>query len=383
MDEIPNPNSSGAPLKPVHENKIKKTLKLFKDSWKSFSKTQKFQLIAVFALILGLPTLLGGVYAAKLYRSGAATPPVTPPYSPTPIPSLTPAPTASPTPKVSPTPITLPACIKAMQPVSLSPNSQSGYAGTPLLYKISVKNNDGVGCLKTGFTLSTLVDTDWIAGLSNTILTLDPGMTGTAQVIFTSSKTAKPGSYPVSVGASNSSATIYANSAYVVLATPTPTPPPNLSCGAICRTNSACSGELICYQPPMPPCPPGRLCPQVMPAAVCRNPSCPTSSNCLCATSTPTPKIICKTGVNTFSVSTSCTGGFRYTSFVCYDGYSQRAGGPTSCKSSATWSSYAASICAGRSNCKPTPTAMPVPTAIPAPTPTPACRFSLFGICLF
>jgi hypothetical protein len=86
MDEALNQPSSRVSVNPTPENKIKKTLKLFKNSWKSFSKQQKSQLVAVFALVLGLPIILGGVYTVKLYRSGAATPPVTPPTTPAPTP---------------------------------------------------------------------------------------------------------------------------------------------------------------------------------------------------------------------------------------------------------------------------------------------------------
>lgn len=81
MDGISNQTSSGSSNPP---------LRLFKDSWKSLANKQKFQLIIVFALVLGLPTILGGVYAVKLLRSGAATPPTT-------ISPPAPAPTSTPT----------------------------------------------------------------------------------------------------------------------------------------------------------------------------------------------------------------------------------------------------------------------------------------------
>jgi len=38
-----------------------------KDTWRGFSRNQKGQLVAVFALVLGLPMILGGVYSAKIY----------------------------------------------------------------------------------------------------------------------------------------------------------------------------------------------------------------------------------------------------------------------------------------------------------------------------
>lgn len=84
--------------------------------------------------------------------------------------------------------------------------------------------------------------------------------------------------------------------------------------------------------------------------------------------STPTPTIVCKTGVNSFSVNTPCSGGYRTMTFSCYDGYGRTEGGPTSCKSSAVWSSYAKQYCEGHSNC-PRTSIKPVPTSSPTPTP--------------
>lgn len=54
--------------------------------------------------------------------------------------------------------------------------------------------------------------------------------------------------------------------------TPTPTPVPQ--CGNTCNSNSDCPSSMICY------------------TGVCRNPSCTTSGNCICATATPTPPSI-------------------------------------------------------------------------------------------
>lgn len=70
-------------------DKIRKTIQLFKDSWRGLSKKQKYQLVAVFALVLALPTILGGIYTVKLLGSRAytVTPPVTPKPTPTSIPT--------------------------------------------------------------------------------------------------------------------------------------------------------------------------------------------------------------------------------------------------------------------------------------------------------
>lgn len=70
---------------------------------------------------------------------------------------------------------------------------------------------------------------------------------------------------------------------------PSPSPVALGQCGSGCRQNSNCGPGLVCYQPPMPSCPPGVSCVQVMPLPVCRNPSCINTVNCLCGGPTPTP----------------------------------------------------------------------------------------------
>lgn len=60
-----------------------------------------------------------------------------------------------------------------------------------------------------------------------------------------------------------------------------PTPPPAKGqCNARCQTDKDCGNNLLCYQPPMPACPTGMMCAQVMPASVCRNRENPTDVSC-------------------------------------------------------------------------------------------------------
>jgi hypothetical protein len=64
---------------------------------------------------------------------------------------------------------------------------------------------------------------------------------------------------------------------------PTPSPSPILSCNSICTTDAQCQSvdpRFVCYQPPMPDCPEGLSCVQVMPPQVCRLASNPTSTTC-------------------------------------------------------------------------------------------------------
>ena len=66
-------------------------------------------------------------------------------------------------------------------------------------------------------------------------------------------------------------------------ATATSTGAPN-NCGGTCGSNSNCEGGLYCYQ------------------GFCRNPSCPTETDCVCTTATPTP-----TATSTTKVATTTT----------------------------------------------------------------------------
>ena len=76
----------------------------------------------------------------------------------------------------------------------------------------------------------------------------------------------------------------------------------------------------------------------------------------------PPPTPTCKTGVNSFTVNTPCfSGRYRYAEFTCYDGYYEKVGSPSSCKTSADWRSYAEQKCYGHSSCFiPTPSPSPI-----------------------
>ncbi len=80
-----------------------------------------------------------------------------------------------------------------------------------------------------------------------------------------------------------------------------------------------------------------------------------------------------KCGVNTFGVSNDCgVGAFKEMYVQCYDGYEEKHGGESSCKSSETWQEYAKEACEDRctvvdvsvSISKPAPILAPAPTAI-------------------
>ena len=76
--------------------------------------------------------------------------------------------------------------------------------------------------------------------------------------------------------------------------TGTPTAPPSgtpNSCGGTCGSNSNCSSNLVCYN------------------GYCRNPSCTTSTNCVCGTSpTPTPPTLPSSGTDWPTVASAGIG---------------------------------------------------------------------------
>lgn len=82
--------------------------------------------------------------------------------------------------------------------------------------------------------------------------------------------------------------------------------------------------------------------------------------------------IVKKCGVNTFGVSNECgVGAFKNLYFQCYDGYEEKRGGESSCKSSYVWNNYARSICANRCGVAPTPPSQGESQNELAPTETP------------
>ncbi|MCH7598091.1 hypothetical protein IID27_03605, partial [Patescibacteria group bacterium] len=75
----------------------------------------------------------------------------------------------------------------------------------------------------------------------------------------------------------------------------------------------------------------------------------PTSVSGSDSTSIISQFLIKKCGVNTFGVSNECgVGAFKNLYFQCYDGYEEKRGGGSSCKSSYVWNNYARSVCANR-----------------------------------
>jgi len=87
--------------------------------------------------------------------------------SPTPTPTAVPYVTSTPTPTAVPTPYS---CIFGTPTVTFDYQHQKAIAGTPLVYNITLLNNDGVTCPSTIFNLSSsLPSFEWIRVLDPTI----------------------------------------------------------------------------------------------------------------------------------------------------------------------------------------------------------------------
>jgi hypothetical protein len=69
-----------------------------------------------------------------------------------------------------------------------------------------------------------------------------------------------------------------------VLVCPSPTPTPTTTVFKNCSSTADCSSNEICYQPPMPVCPQGAFCAQVMPAKYCKEADTPVNNKVSFAT---------------------------------------------------------------------------------------------------
>lgn len=108
-------------------------------------------------------------------------------------------------------------CISHPQTATLTPNNQTGAAGTTLTYSLTLTNNDSVGCSTTRFNFSTIIpSSSWSTFLSAPGIDLSPQASGSATISFTSPVSASPGSYPVGVNIASVMGTIGSTATYTV-----------------------------------------------------------------------------------------------------------------------------------------------------------------------
>ncbi|MBZ0159713.1 MAG: peptidase M11 [bacterium] len=111
------------------------------------------------------------------------------------------------------------ACVQANPTVALSPSqSQWVPAGTPVVYTVSVTNNDNAGCTASDFTLqATTVPAGWAAVFAAPTLTIGPGTTASTTLQVTSPIGTSDGFYTIVVRATNSAYTNSASVTYVIV----------------------------------------------------------------------------------------------------------------------------------------------------------------------
>jgi hypothetical protein len=86
-------------------------------------------------------------------------------------------------------------CGSAAPSLSLTPQNQSGKAGTSVNYDIALINNDAAGCAPASFSLSGVIPAGWVGSFSQANLQLAAGSTGHATLTTTSALNASPGTY--------------------------------------------------------------------------------------------------------------------------------------------------------------------------------------------
>jgi len=101
------------------------------------------------------------------------------------------------------------ACQNQSPTVTLSPSPQKSFPGKSVSYTVEVKNNDGSECVDSTFNLSSMIPAGLTKCLSQLSLTLTPGDTGLATLTVSSAISTIPGSYTVSVTATNSSSAFH------------------------------------------------------------------------------------------------------------------------------------------------------------------------------
>lgn len=165
--------------------------------WNELPKSAKVQFLIIIALVFIIPVTLTAVLTRQYFMPRAAYP-VTPIYTSTPRPTTTP--TASPSPKPTPT-----ICNVKQHTVSVTPQTQSATAGSLVAYKVTVTNNDSLGCTKTTFRLKTpYLQSGWTARFEVPTLTVAPQTSESTAVFITSPVNTSAGSYELSIYADTS-----------------------------------------------------------------------------------------------------------------------------------------------------------------------------------
>ncbi|PKH56125.1 peptidase M11 [Shewanella sp. Choline-02u-19] len=105
-------------------------------------------------------------------------------------------------------------CVKANPSLSLQPNESAWVvAGTAVTYSVSVINNDSLGCSTSDYDVSAFVPSGW--SVTQTSLSLAPGVSGVVTLNVSSSDTAADGFYDIEIRSEDSSNSDYAQTGIV------------------------------------------------------------------------------------------------------------------------------------------------------------------------
>jgi len=96
--------------------------------------------------------------------------------------------------------------------ISLSPASQSGYAGDQFSYNVTVSNLDSDGCGTSTFSLASTLPSGWSGAQSSGSVSVNPGQSGQFQVNVNSSQNAAAGVYQINFALSNPNQALHAAS---------------------------------------------------------------------------------------------------------------------------------------------------------------------------
>jgi hypothetical protein len=95
-------------------------------------------------------------------------------------------------------------CQSGTPSLAITPSSQSGSAGSNLLYNVSLTNTDWSGCPNSTFNLGKSLPAGWSGSVTPSTVTLGPGQSSIATLAVISPSTASGGAYGLAVNASDS-----------------------------------------------------------------------------------------------------------------------------------------------------------------------------------
>lgn len=114
--------------------------------------------------------------------------------------------------------LTPPACQRANPTLAMTPQNQSGAAGTSLIYTLSLTNSDDPACAPPStFNLVASTPSAWNASFANSSLTVNPAGSATTTLTLTSPITAAAATYSTTLSASSGAYSGSANVSYSVL----------------------------------------------------------------------------------------------------------------------------------------------------------------------